>query len=92
MQFAAQKLDDLKFMSCMFCNGNVPLTMRLVHGRYCSALHKEAYFDAMDRLGSARLSEGRAFIREAHDLGPEIGGCLDANSGTRAMPSLPMSS
>ena len=26
-----------------------------MHDRYCSAEHKEAYFDAMDRLGLERL-------------------------------------
>jgi hypothetical protein len=29
--------------------------MRLLHDRYCSAEHKEAYFNAMDRLGLERL-------------------------------------
>jgi hypothetical protein len=29
--------------------------MKLLHDRYCSAEHKEAYFQAMDRLGLERL-------------------------------------
>lgn len=33
--------------------------MKLLHQRYCSAEHKEAYFHAMDRLGLERLEAAR---------------------------------
>ena len=39
----------------MFCGSSVSVAMRLVHGRYCSSEHKEAYFQTMDRLGLERL-------------------------------------
>jgi hypothetical protein len=69
-------------MSCLFCNGKVPLPMRIRYGRYCSALHKEAYFDAMDRLATERLFEARAFL--SGDLGSGLTRCLDTNPGTPA--------
>lgn len=43
----------------MFCDSNVSMAMRLVHGRYCSADHKEAYFQTMDRLGLERLNDAK---------------------------------
>jgi hypothetical protein len=43
----------------MFCGSGVSLRMKLLHQRYCSAEHKEAYFHAMDRLGLERLIASR---------------------------------
>jgi len=37
--------------------------MRLLHERYCSAEHKEAYFKAMDRLGLERLIAAKPPIK-----------------------------
>jgi hypothetical protein len=37
--------------------------MRLLHERYCSAEHKEAYFKAMDRLGLERLFAAKPPIK-----------------------------
>ena len=37
--------------------------MRLLHDRYCSAEHKEAYFKAMDRLGLERLFAAKPPIK-----------------------------
>ena len=31
------------------------MPMRLLHGKFCSAAHKEAYFQSMDRMGLERL-------------------------------------
>jgi hypothetical protein len=39
----------------MFCESSLSFAMKLLHDRYCSAEHKEAYFKAMDRLGLERL-------------------------------------
>jgi hypothetical protein len=41
--------------TCMFCDSKLSIAMRLLHDRYCSTEHKEAYFRAMDRLGLERL-------------------------------------
>ena len=38
--------------------------MKLLHERYCSAEHKEAYSHAMDRLGLERLVAARPHINE----------------------------
>ncbi len=35
------------------------MAMRLIHGRYCSAEHKEAYFESLDRLGLERLAAAK---------------------------------
>jgi hypothetical protein len=39
----------------MFCGSEISLRIKLLHKRYCSAEHKDAYFKAMDRLGLERL-------------------------------------
>jgi hypothetical protein len=52
----------------MFCKAKVSFRMRILHGRYCSAAHKEAYLEAMDRLGLARLAEAGAFTGNADEL------------------------
>ena len=41
--------------TCMFCESSLSFGMKLLHDRYCSAEHKEAYFKSMDRLGLERL-------------------------------------
>jgi len=49
--------------TCMFCESSLSLPMRLLHERYCSAEHKEAYFKAMDRLGLERLFAAKPPIK-----------------------------
>jgi hypothetical protein len=49
--------------TCMFCESSLSLPMRLLHERYCSAEHKEAYFKAMDRLGLERLFTAKPPIK-----------------------------
>jgi hypothetical protein len=49
--------------TCMFCGSGVSFGMRLLHGRYCSAEHKNAYFNAMDRLGLERLVAAQPSIQ-----------------------------
>ena len=49
--------------TCMFCGSGVSFAMRLLHGRYCSADHKNAYFNAMDRLGLERLMAAQSSIK-----------------------------
>jgi hypothetical protein len=39
----------------MFCGSEISIRMKLLHRRYCSTEHQEAYFEAMDRLGLKRL-------------------------------------
>jgi hypothetical protein len=46
-------------MICMFCGSGVSFRMKLLHERYCSTEHKEAYFHAMDRIGLERLTAAR---------------------------------
>ena len=41
--------------TCMFCETNLSFGTKLLHKRYCSAEHKEAYLKSMDRLGLERL-------------------------------------
>lgn len=48
--------------TCMFCNSNLSFGTKLLHDRYCSAEHKEAYLQAMDRLGLERLTAARPRI------------------------------
>src|ERR1700722_5601477 len=47
----------------MFCESSLSLPMRLLHNRYCSAEHKEAYFKSMDRLGLERLFAAKPPIK-----------------------------
>ena len=47
----------------MFCESSLSLPVRLLHDRYCSAEHKEAYFKAMDRLGLERLFAAKPPIK-----------------------------
>ena len=49
--------------TCMFCESSLSLPVRLLHDRYCSAEHKEAYFKAMDRLGLERLFAAKPPIK-----------------------------
>ena len=44
---------------CMFCDAPVSVASRLLHGRYCSTAHHEAYLESLDRLGLQRLREAR---------------------------------
>jgi len=39
----------------MFCGSEISFRMKLLHRRYCSTEHQEAYFKTMDRLGLERL-------------------------------------
>jgi hypothetical protein len=62
--------------TCMFCGSDVSFRMKLLHDRYCSAEHKQAYFEAMDRLGLERLSQAQPCTKSYEpctkpvDLGP----------------------
>ena len=47
----------------MFCGSDVSFRMKLLHERYCSAEHKEAYFHSMDRLGLERLVAAKPPIK-----------------------------
>jgi hypothetical protein len=47
----------------MFCESTLSLAVRLLHDRYCSAEHKEAYFKSMDRLGLERLFAAKPPIK-----------------------------
>ena len=49
--------------TCMFCESSLSLAVRLLHDRYCSAEHKEAYFKSMDRLGLERLFAAKPPIK-----------------------------
>ena len=49
--------------TCMFCESSLSLPVRLLHDRYCSAEHKEAYLKAMDRLGLERLFAAKPPIK-----------------------------
>ena len=50
--------------TCMFCESSLSFGMKLLHDRYCSAEHKEAYFKSMDRLGLERLIAAKSFDEE----------------------------
>ena len=41
--------------NCMFCDSKLSYGVKLLHERYCSGEHKDAYFKKMDRLGLERL-------------------------------------
>src|SRR5579864_3430798 len=45
--------------TCMFCEASLSVATKLLHGRYCSSEHKEAYFKSMDELGLERLIAAR---------------------------------
>jgi hypothetical protein len=47
----------------MFCESSLSFGMKLLHERYCSAEHKEAYFHTMDRLGLERLTAAKPSMK-----------------------------
>jgi hypothetical protein len=64
--------------TCMFCGSDVSFRMKLLHDRYCSDEHKQAYFEAMDRLGLERLNQAQPCTKSYEpctkpvDLGPSM--------------------
>ena len=49
--------------TCMFCEASLSVGTKLLHGRYCSSEHKEAYFKSMDELGLERLIAAKPTMR-----------------------------
>ena len=49
--------------TCMFCEASLSVGTKFLHGRYCSAEHKEAYFKSMDELGLERLVAAKPRMR-----------------------------
>jgi hypothetical protein len=49
--------------TCMFCDSSLSFGAKLLHERYCSAEHKEAYLHSMDRLGLERLVAAKPPIK-----------------------------
>ena len=49
--------------TCMFCEASLSVGTKFLHGRYCSAEHKEAYFKSMDKLGLERLVAAKPTMR-----------------------------
>jgi len=61
----AWRLGDVDTI-CMFCGSSISFRLKLLHKRYCSVEHKDAYFHAMDRLGLERLAAARPRI-DSHE-------------------------
>jgi hypothetical protein len=79
LQFAISIVEITNVVTtCLYCGSGVSFGMRLLHGRYCSAEHQDAYFNDMDRLGLERLTAAKPSIQsyepctKSLDLGSQL--------------------
>jgi len=47
-------------MDCLYCQRKLTVFVKILNGAFCGSDHREAYLEALNRIGLARLVEARA--------------------------------
>ncbi len=48
---------------CLYCEGRLPLYLKVTHGQFCSSAHRKAYWQDQERLAIERLNQTHDSLR-----------------------------